>query len=202
MDCPTTADCIKRLKTHGSKLHSLEVSDGDQKTLLGVPAKKRYKWKSLAASLDELGWREARAKDKAGLVLAIYTLDVDDSEFVDNVQLPEDAAVMLLFAEKVTAMVISGQQTALKAQERQNKSLMDGHASLAKVLTDRLVALERMYAANLRMAQNAVELTGDEDDDSLHGAALKALMPALVQSYIGKQAAAAAEKPNGASKGK
>jgi len=192
MDCATTADCVKKLKTHGSKLHTVEVSDGNEKTILGMPTK-RHKWKTLERQLDDLGWREARAKDKAGSVIGIYTADGDDDEeFVDNVQLPEDMAAMLLFAEKVCAMVLSGQQVALKAQERQSKSLMEGHAALAKVLTDRLVALERMYAANLRIAQNAVEQTGDGDEGLLSGPALAVLLPEILRGHYAQKAAAAA----------
>jgi hypothetical protein len=151
--------------------------DGETKDV-AIPGK-RKKWAQVLSILDKLSWIRLECLNAKGSVVDIIENDdpAEDLEDLDGYGGQ---------VHQLTGLMLKAQDIALRRNADQTKQQNEMILGLAKLLMERLNALEKGFAANLKMAQRfAMAAAESGDEDELFSSPLvEALAPHLLKRFL------------------
>lgn len=164
------------------KLHQLSVLCLDGATRKILVGAQRQKWQALGKVLEALEWECIEGTDKDGAVLVVIGEEIED-------EADDGAGSKMIRAQgSLVKIMLEAQDVALKRQGEHLGRLLDGCVQLTETLTKRIISLENMYAANLRLVQDVVGTSGDEDEGSnMTAKLLEVFGPELLRRYMAKK---------------
>jgi len=190
METRTVADVIAELKrAPGVVMLHVTCTDGAEPKKVPIP-KSRQKWQSLTKLLGGLDWLSIEGRDKDGQVLVVIE-ESDDDDDVDE----ESKTVRALAG--LVRVVTGAQDMALKRNNEYFGTLMTSCNALLETLTKRVVALENMYAGNLRLVQDVLGHGESDGMSPMSSKLLDLIGPELIRKYMAPSPPAAQPKANG-----
>ncbi len=176
-------EVVKRLKRIKAISLRVLLSDGSEKNV--VIAKDRNRWTKVRGVLTAMDWIRVDALDAKGGTLECIESELDD---LDDVGVGGDLEARLIAAVAGLVKInLSSQKMALDRQSAQQKDLLDAAVTMVKTMSERLVAIERMYDARLKLFD---KLAGEGIEPELQSTGLlEALAPYIAQQMVASQAA-------------
>jgi hypothetical protein len=176
---------ISKVKAWQPSALRVTLIDGEVKDV-AVPIRKR-KWQAIRSVLEGLDWVKFEALDKKGQIVGVY--EAPEAKQVAAVTEEDDAGdvaedAFFVAVRRQTSLMLRAQDVALKRQSETQGQLLDQAVALLKVLTERTINLEKMYASNLTLVQE-LSMGGPEEEPMQSDALLKALAPAMAKRLIG-----------------
>lgn len=185
-DTPARDSLIEGLKKSRPSSLRVVLLDGEVKEV-SIPGK-RKKWGQVRSILDKLSWIRLECLDaKKGVV-----------DIVENDDPGEDMEELEGYAghHQFLALMLKAQDVALRRDEERGREANKMILELSRVMMSRLVALEKAFAANLRMAQKfAASAAEGEEDGLMSDPLMEMLAPLLMQRMMGMKPPAVPDPP-------
>jgi len=181
-------EVVKRLKRIKAMSLRVTLSDGSERPV--VISKDRNRWTKVRGVLTALDWIRVDALDAKGGTLECFESELEDLD--DELGRGDIDARLIAAVGGLVKINLASQKMALERQSAQQKDLLDAAVTMVKTMSERLVAIERMYDARLKLFD---KLAGDGLEPELESTGLlHALAPLIAQRMM---AAEVAVKPNG-----
>lgn len=163
---------LDALKKHTpSKVRAWLSDDESQDIALGHA---RTRWSRCLDALDGLRWRRVDLLDKAGALIASVASDVEDAP-------ASVASTGEAREERLLALLLKGQEVALKYRDAETTALLRAQAEVLKVLTDSVKALAAVHREQLNAAVDAAEARAEAESGGMLGQVAELLphLPAI-----------------------
>ena len=177
-------EAVKKLKPHS--LVAM-LADGSSQPI-ALPAS-RKKWQVIRDTLEALDWFQIRALDKAGNLLGVVQGEDGGEAFDDDV----DNRQMVVLG-RLQRLMLDAQDVALKRNNEQTQQLIDACVKMTRVMSERLIALEKAFASNLALVQEALT-TPDETGSGLLSEGLLTAFAPLIAKRVEAHIAATGKGP-------
>lgn len=182
-------EVVKRLKRIKAVSLRVLLSDGSERP---VPiGKDRNRWNKVRGVLTAMDWIRVDVLDAKGGTVECIESDLDD--FDDVAGGGDIDARLLASVGGLVKINLAAQKMALERQSAQQKDLLEAAVTMVKTMSERLVAIERMYDARLKLFD---KLAGEGIEPELQSTGLlEALAPIIAERMMKQELAG---KPNGA----
>lgn len=164
-------EAIKKLKPHSLVAH---LADGTAQPV-ALPAS-RKKWQVISNTLEALDWFQIRCLDKSGNLLGVVQGEGDLPGFDDDV----DNRQMVVLG-RLQRLMLDAQDVALKRNNEANQQLVDACVKMTRVMSERLIALEKAFASNLALVQEALTSPEEAGSGLLSEGVLAAFAPIIAK---------------------